>query len=617
MPKPNELFSLPAGPPDLCFDKNEFMKVTKRSTETELAKKFHQELSSSTPQKTFSADEFLQEHRSAATLEIMRDDLGLYLKLLRSAMIELINEDYGDFVNLSANLIGLDEHINGLQSPLVQLRDEIEAVKRSLVENMAEITECLDQKKALRRCRKSLKSLATAKESLVKLENLLATMDGGEMRPTVLERAALELTQLQFNMKFCDEFLEPQHRDQAAHCQRQLLDKLQRYFFRTLRAKELDNLERCLRIYCTLDECKAAEAIFRKDCVAVHMNRVITESNLQNTPQGLTGVYNQILDFVSLNMKELLSLTKPNGRVRGFDFIVNSFWLDVEQKLAINLTSIFAPGNPEAFYAKYKCTLEFLERVEMLIEDRRLVASFRQTAQYKHFQSRWNLPVYFQIRFQEIGAALEQQIAQAVLVQAANELKVLPFHVGLASISRCWADGVYLPQLFHRFFKLTLQLLARLVNWTDGVLAHPPGDAGVSASNLHMLLYLDVVRLVGRLPLIFQVVVEKIPAYANGQLPAIEKCLDDSRDQFAERLGRLEASIIDDVVVGCGAPIRQVNDIPRLFRKTNREVPSKCCGYVEQILAPVRRFHSDHRSAIGPERSDAFLKSIFSRLTVQ
>lgn len=103
MASARDLFSLPAGPADLCFDKNEFMK------------------------KTFSVDEFLHENRNAGSLEIIRDDLGVYLKVLRSAMIELINQDYADFVDLSANLIGLDQQINGIETPLEKLRDEIMA----------------------------------------------------------------------------------------------------------------------------------------------------------------------------------------------------------------------------------------------------------------------------------------------------------------------------------------------------------------------------------------------------------------------------------------------------------------------------------------------------------
>lgn len=76
-------------------------------------------------QETFQVDEFLQDHRNKANLETMRDDLGIYLKVLRSAMIDLINKDYADFVNLSSNLIGLDKAINRIQVPLGQLKEEL------------------------------------------------------------------------------------------------------------------------------------------------------------------------------------------------------------------------------------------------------------------------------------------------------------------------------------------------------------------------------------------------------------------------------------------------------------------------------------------------------------
>lgn len=60
-----------------------------------------------------------------ANLEVMRDDLGIYLKTLRSSMIEMINKDYADFVNLSSNLIGLDKAITSIQLPLGQLKEEL------------------------------------------------------------------------------------------------------------------------------------------------------------------------------------------------------------------------------------------------------------------------------------------------------------------------------------------------------------------------------------------------------------------------------------------------------------------------------------------------------------
>lgn len=73
----------------------------------------------------------------------MRDDLGIYLKLLRSAMIDLINRDYTDFVNLSSNLIGLDKAINELQVPLGQLREEVMVQLKAFSEFLPKLSEDL------------------------------------------------------------------------------------------------------------------------------------------------------------------------------------------------------------------------------------------------------------------------------------------------------------------------------------------------------------------------------------------------------------------------------------------------------------------------------------------
>jgi hypothetical protein len=39
--------------------------------------------------------------------------------------------------------------------------------------------------------------------------------------------------------------------------------------------------------------------------------------------------------------------------VKGFDFLVNSFWPEVERRLELHLPLIYAPGNPEMFYQVY------------------------------------------------------------------------------------------------------------------------------------------------------------------------------------------------------------------------------------------------------------------------
>lgn len=56
-------------------------------------------------QDDFDVDQFVAECRKQVQLEEMREDLELYYKLLKTAMVELINKDYADFVNLSTNLV--------------------------------------------------------------------------------------------------------------------------------------------------------------------------------------------------------------------------------------------------------------------------------------------------------------------------------------------------------------------------------------------------------------------------------------------------------------------------------------------------------------------------------
>lgn len=89
-------------------------------------------------QKDFSVDEFLAEHRRIANLETLRDDLGLFLKKLRSSTIKLINKDYADFVELSSNLIALDQDIMCIEDPLNKIKKEI-MVSREFADHLSEI----------------------------------------------------------------------------------------------------------------------------------------------------------------------------------------------------------------------------------------------------------------------------------------------------------------------------------------------------------------------------------------------------------------------------------------------------------------------------------------------
>lgn len=56
----------------------------------------------------------MAECRKQVQLEEMREDLEMYYKLLKTAMVELINKDYADFVNLSTNLVSCFHYMSSV-----------------------------------------------------------------------------------------------------------------------------------------------------------------------------------------------------------------------------------------------------------------------------------------------------------------------------------------------------------------------------------------------------------------------------------------------------------------------------------------------------------------------
>lgn len=549
-------------------------------------------------------------------------------------MIELINEDYADFVNLSANFVNLESKISKIRDPLVELREEICGVRGSLQDCMNEINECLNEKRRFRQIKKSLKTLEVVRSSLKKLTDLLESIDTNSKAncAILLERAALELIQLQFNVKYCKHFLEAEEKKSIDELEVKLLSTLNEYFLATLSANSnsSDNLEGCLRIYYTLDQCALAENIFRKEVLSF-MDPVISEKNLQNNPNSLAGVYNQILDFVSLRMKNLLSLTRGKTmKIKGYNFLFNSFWSAIEERLETNLSSIFAPGDPQKFYQKYKCTLEFLTRVEMIIDDEELAEKFHDHQQFKQFQTRWNLPVYFQIRFQEIATGLEKTCEvdwNNMLLPSAgesNQLQIKVFVEVISCVARCWTDGVYLDQLFHKFFKLTFQLIARAVHWIHEVLQltvdkfeHP----SVDVQTFYTILHRDIGTFILKLPQVEQLVTQKLsenPTLKDKlKVESIKKCFGAPRESLETHQRSIESQIVQKLMNLSLKSIRNVQDIPRLFRKTNRDVPTKHLPYVEQIVQPIENFISKNSKNYQTDVVRRIMKDLFNQLTIQ
>lgn len=72
--------------------------------------------------------------------------------------------------------------------------------------------------------------------------------------------------------------------------------------------------------------------------------------------------------------------------------------------------------------------------------------------------------------------------------------------------------------------------------------------------------------------------------------------------------------IVNELIVHCVIYLKQVSDIPRLYRRTNREVPTKPCAYVKNALSFLTTFRTNYNDFV-PTNVTIWLQLALSLLT--
>lgn len=94
--------------------------------------------------------------------------------------------------------------------------------------------------------------------------------------------------------------------------------------------------------------------------------------------------------------------------------------------------------------------------------------------------------IYSLRRLQEIASEMEKCYFApwTPFTDGSSGYKLALVSTVKSSIQTCWKKGVYLYTLTHRFWKLTLQILARLITWLTAI---GQGQVGVARQALSEL----------------------------------------------------------------------------------------------------------------------------------
>lgn len=90
--------------------------------------------------------------------------------------------------------------------------------------------------------------------------------------------------------------------------------------------------------------------------------------------------------------------------------------------------------------------------------------------------------------------------------------------------------------------------------------------------------------------------------------------LDETINNFKKIWPQITKEIVNELLKQCVMHLKQVNDIPRLFRRTNRDAPTKPSTYIKNTLAFLINFHADYKKVI-PTNVNCWLELALSFLT--
>ncbi|XP_036043733.1 conserved oligomeric Golgi complex subunit 2 isoform X2 [Onychomys torridus] len=555
----------------------------------------------------------------------------------------------------------MDRALNQLSVPLGQLREEVLSLRSSVSEGILAVDERMSKQEDIRKKKMSVLRLIQVIRSVEKIEKILNSQSSKDVSSLeassplltgqVLERIATEFNQLQFHavqskgMPLLDKV-----RPRIAGITAMLQQSLEGLLLEGLQTSNVDIIRHCLRTYATIDKTRDAEALVGQVLVKPYVDEVMIEQLVESHPSGLQLMYSKLLEFIPHHCRLLREVTggavssEKGTIVPGYDFLVNSVWPEIVRGLEEKLPSLFNPGDPDAFHQKYTVSMDFVQRFERQCGSQASVKRLRAHPAYHSFSNKWNLPVYFQIRFREVAGSLEASLTDGLEdAPDGSPYCLLASHKTWSSLEKCWSDEMFLPLLAHRLWRLTLQILARFSVFVSELSVRPisnestketkkplagskdpsedqgshPSEVQAASISSTQLVYVvaDLDRLQEWLPELLKIVKPKLEMIGFKNFSSISAALEDSQSSLSAHVPALSSRIVQDLSESCFSYLKSALEVPRLYRRTNKEVPSTASSYVDSALKPFYQLQRGHGNKVKPAVMRQWLQEALSEST--
>lgn len=574
----------------------------------------------------FTPQTFIARHRSQIPLRLLRDDLRQHLTFLQAQLVQTVQTNFSTFTSFSTSIAEADALADVAAKPLKDLQTLLQNLLQALDQQIDQLEQSLTKRREVAERTNALKGLLEANDLLQKCERLLreyspltAVQSQDALR--LVERIAGEAAKLSFVLRRAVEgaFLNSLSvrinavRRGVRNC---LENWLKRALFPKNQASDsvYDNeiLGRVLAMYVVSGLSGEAEDFFRR-----HVVMPFTGTRLRMTPMlaaaerrvgatvtaadALVQAEEEVVAFLGDKVMPLVSLVDSEERLRGkLDFVGRAVWPQIERTVSQHMAAAFSPGIPNVFHKSVLAGGRLYRAVESAVGEERRDELSKSEATVE-FWKHWNLPVYFQLRFQEVTSKFDAFLEKGPVAaeDGAEEgekgglLRSDVYHAAptaslVASLKRCWSDDVFLLSLAHRFLRLSLQLLARYTTWVRTGLAGEWTNPDAIPKGAVRVFY-DVTVLQKRIPAELSSVLRlRAPSFSAENLENLDAAFVEATDKFSELLPELSRSISDALARSCVENLQPLRGILATYRMSSKQAPTTHSPFVPKILRPLK-----------------------------
>ncbi|TFK75389.1 COG complex component [Pluteus cervinus] len=401
---------------------------------------------------------------------------------------------------------------------------------------------------------------------------------------------------------------------------------------------------------------------------------------LSNEDDPLARLYNQILRFIERDLCRIMKIAEkvsvdPTSTARvdkparsppvsashdavdpsadGFQIMANVIWEEIGRAIMDELGGIvFATGRPNEFRKNYELSQAFIRSLEYLSPSLRAVEAMRAHPLYAGFERRWQLPVYFQLRWKEIVGKLEDSLGSRKLdtlhIKGKNSYATSQAMAVWIAITGCWSSEVFIPELANKFWRLTLQILSRYRTWISdcsvelqlGItstgfddkstppripsnFSTEPASADLLSAEDRTLRYctaivLDIQALENNVLTLWreEVSIMLPETQFSGDRTQSEDALRHAFSQLTSIISPLSHEIVNVLARRCCEGLLPMRSIPTQFRAmSNKRPPTEPSYFVTSILRPLRTYFGiGSTEAVGSALKVDFLASFATQV---